>query len=150
MIAPCVLDGEVHVGAEPVLLGIAQVLGELTERLPARLGEQDPRTRVAVAILHQEALDVGRVDETFALARQQGHGGQHGQQALGVALGDARGPGNGGDGVVAMGDRGEDLELDGSHQGRALPISLGNFLQPRGVEALAIRHSGVPSLVARP
>ena len=35
--------------------------GQLAERRPARLGEQDPRTGVAIAVLDQEALHVGRV-----------------------------------------------------------------------------------------
>ena len=44
----------------------------------------------------------------------------------------------GGDGVVAVGDGGEDLELDRGHQGGALPIGLRHLLQPRGVESWAV------------
>ena len=56
---------------------------------------------------------------------------------------------DGGDGVLAVRDGGEDLELDRGHQGGALPIGLCDLLQARGVETLGRLAFGFPP-VARP
>ena len=49
---------------------------------------------------------------------------------------------DGGDGVMALRDGGEHLELDRRHEGGALPIGLRHLLQARGVESLRLflRH----------
>ena len=51
-----------------------------------------------------------------------------------------------GNGVLAVRDGGEDLELDRGHQGGALPIGLRHLLQPRGVQSLLLllRHALPP------
>jgi hypothetical protein len=85
-------------------------------------------------------LHVGGVGEAIAAPVEQGHRRERGQQPLGVALADADGAGHSRDGVVAVGDRGEDLELDRGHQRGALPIGLRHLLQPRRVESLLLRH----------
>src|SRR5262249_34383571 len=101
---------------------------------------------IALAVLHQEALDVRRVGEAPAAALQQGHGRKSGEQAFGVALGDVDGRGNGGNRVVPAGDGGEDVELDGRHQRSTFPVGLRDLLQARGVQSRLLRHRDFSSV----
>jgi hypothetical protein len=111
-----------------------QVLGQAAPFAPVGLREEDPRPRVVRRARYEVALDVRSVPEALARAFQEPEPDARAHDALRIAGREIERRREARLGVGAPRHSGEELELDGGHEGGRLPVGARHALQADGID----------------